>query len=495
METEYKSVSYSLYYIAIAILLWTAYGVVYRLYLHPLAHFPGPKLAISTYWYEFYYDVIKRGRYTWKLKELHEQYGPIIRINPNELHINDPGYYDEYSPGAIRRIEKPKAFADCFGPTTMGFATVSHELHRIRRSALNPYFSKRSIAEYAPVIQSVVDKFCTRLDEATRTGELVNLKYAYAAVSTDVINEYCYSRTYNAVLAPDFNIGFYESIMALSQLCHVFKQMPWFFALMHSLPGWFVKSYAAEIDKIRSEKSTMHLTSGHQTVFHALLNSDLPPAEKTSTRLGEEARGLVGAGTFTVAHTLRVITYHVLANPSIHQKLVAELETVAPSRSNPAPLAKLEKLPYFSAVILEGLRLAYGVSHRLGRASPDVALTFHGQTIPAGTTVTMSSVLIHDNPDIYPQPSVFNPDRWLADESQKRLQRYLVPFGKGTRMCAGLNLAYAEIYLALGSVFRRFDFEMVDVVRERDIDITHDFFNTSSSLESKGMNVRVLVRK
>lgn len=103
----------------------------------------------------------------------------------------------------------------------MGFATVSHELHKIRRAAINPYFSKRSIAEYSPVIQSVVDKFCTRLDEATRTGELVNLKYAYAAVSTDVINEYCYSRTLNAVLAPDFNIGFYESIMALSQLVHV----------------------------------------------------------------------------------------------------------------------------------------------------------------------------------------------------------------------------------------------------------------------------------
>lgn len=198
---------------------------------------------------------------------------------------------------------------------------------------------------------------------------------------------------------------------------------------------------------------------------------------------------------FASAHTLRVITYHVLANPSIHQKLVAELDAVAPSRSAPAPLATLEKLPYFSAVILEGLRLAYGVSHRLGRASPDVALNFHGQIIPAGTTVSMSSVLIHDNPDIYPQPSVFNPDRWLADESQKRLQRYLVPFGKGTRMCAGLNLAYAEIYLTLASVFRRFDFEMVDVVRERDIDITHDFFNTSSSLESKGMNVRVVERE
>lgn len=75
METELKSISYALCYTTITLLLWTAYGVVYRLYLHPLSHFPGPKFAICTYWYEFYYDVIKRGKYTWKLKELHEKYG------------------------------------------------------------------------------------------------------------------------------------------------------------------------------------------------------------------------------------------------------------------------------------------------------------------------------------------------------------------------------------------------------------------------------------
>lgn len=48
---------------------------VYRLYLSPLAKFPGPKLATLTLWYEFYYDVIERGRYTWKISELHKQYG------------------------------------------------------------------------------------------------------------------------------------------------------------------------------------------------------------------------------------------------------------------------------------------------------------------------------------------------------------------------------------------------------------------------------------
>lgn len=55
--------------------LYSCMLVIYRLYLSPLSKFPGPRLAAATLWYEFYYDVIKHGRYTWKLAELHAEYG------------------------------------------------------------------------------------------------------------------------------------------------------------------------------------------------------------------------------------------------------------------------------------------------------------------------------------------------------------------------------------------------------------------------------------
>ena len=48
---------------------------IYRAYFDSLSHIPGPKLAAATLWYEFYYDVVKMGRYTWKIGELHEKYG------------------------------------------------------------------------------------------------------------------------------------------------------------------------------------------------------------------------------------------------------------------------------------------------------------------------------------------------------------------------------------------------------------------------------------
>ncbi len=52
-----------------------AYGITWRLVFSPLAKFPGPKLAAVTLWYEFYYDVIKNGRYMWEIEKMHEKYG------------------------------------------------------------------------------------------------------------------------------------------------------------------------------------------------------------------------------------------------------------------------------------------------------------------------------------------------------------------------------------------------------------------------------------
>ena len=85
----------SLQVIGAVIAVYTLYGAIYRMYLSPVASFPGPRLAALTFWYEFYYDVIKHGRYTWKIGELHTLYGPIVRINPYEIHIIDPDFYDE----------------------------------------------------------------------------------------------------------------------------------------------------------------------------------------------------------------------------------------------------------------------------------------------------------------------------------------------------------------------------------------------------------------
>ena len=255
----------------------------------------------------------------------------------------------------------------------------------------------------------------------------------------------------------------------------------------------------AQITAIKAQIKHPSKSTSPETIFDAILASDAPPSDLTNVALCGEALIIIGAGTVTTASVLTVGTYHLLADPLILQKLTTELKQAIPDPSVATPLRELEQLPYLSAVISESLRREYGVSHRLQRVAPDRALQFNAWTIPPGTPVSMTSVLMHNNPEIFPAPHTFDPERWLkgnATSTQgngglQRLDRYLVSFGKGTRACAGINLAYAELYLAFANVFRRFEMELFETVRERDIELRHDLFVPYPSLQSPG--VRVLV--
>jgi cytochrome P450 len=247
----------------------------------------------------------------------------------------------------------------------------------------------------------------------------------------------------------------------------------------------------AQATAVVDGKYDSYQKSMHPTVFKELFDSDLPPEEITIERLAEEAQAVVGAGQVTTAHFLKMTSFHVLANPEILRKLKEELKSAMPIDGSLPPLSKLEQLPYLSAVILEGFRKSYGVTQRLPRVSPDAPLIYKDWVIPAGTPVGMTSIFMHDNPQYFPNPEMFDVDRWLKADSERRLEKYLVNFSKGTRSCLGMNLAKAEIFLTMAAVFHRFDMELFETDRS-DVEIVHDYFNPLPKDDSKG--VRVIIK-
>lgn len=110
----------------------------------------------------------------------------------------------------------------------------------------------------------------------------------------------------------------------------------------------------AQILAIKNGKNQGHKDVSHLTVFKELLDSDLPPEEKSVDRLFQDGFTLITAGMETTSYTLQIATLYVLYNQSIHQKLVKELLLAIPASANIPPLAELEKLPYLTAVITEG---------------------------------------------------------------------------------------------------------------------------------------------
>jgi len=83
-----------------------------------------------------------------------------------------------------------------------------------------------------------------------------------------------------------------------------------------------------------------------KTIFHALLESDLPPEEKLHSRLWQEGQVVIGAGADTTSNTLTVIHFHLLDNLDVLEKLKKELKDAMPDKFKPAELSVVEKLPY-----------------------------------------------------------------------------------------------------------------------------------------------------
>lgn len=108
--------------------------IVYRLFFHPLARFPGPKLVAASGLYEFYWDAIRQGQYFREIDKMHRKYGklslhrkslchianhdlsgPVVRIGPDEIHVNDPKFIPEVyaGPGNVR--DKYNFYTNQFG--------------------------------------------------------------------------------------------------------------------------------------------------------------------------------------------------------------------------------------------------------------------------------------------------------------------------------------------------------------------------------------------
>lgn len=246
------------------------------------------------------------------------------------------------------------------------------------------------------------------------------------------------------------------------------------------------------------------------TIFHHILDSDLPAHEKAIERLVHEAQSIVFAGSETTAWALSVSSFHITNDPQVLQKLRAELSKAMPYPAIPPTWSQVEQLPYLNAVIKEAVRLSYGLATRNPRLF-HTPIQYKDWIIPAGTPVSMTSVDVFHDESIFPEHRSFRPERWLDNPRTADglpLDRYFIGFGKGGRKCLGIkcvlstpyrlaresdkrSLAYAELHMALATVFRRFSFELYET-DVSDVEMARDCVLPMPKLGSNG--VRVIVR-
>ncbi|KAK0377483.1 hypothetical protein CLIM01_05145 [Colletotrichum limetticola] len=505
----------SLNVVAYFIVLYIAYHIAIALYnisaFHPLAHFPGPKIAAASYLYEAYFDWWLLGRYGKVIARMHEHYGPIVRINPDELHVSDPYFTDEIyaGPGRVRDKWQHQLNTGGAGPVSVtGFSTVNHEVHRMRKGALSKFFSRQQMLKLEGEVQEFAQ---LTADKMLRSAgkEPFDVKEAFNCFTADIISQYAFGEPMGFISQEGWEPNFATWVKSFFKSAYMMRhnalgrKMAQVMPMMADYLGEDIKSVMRQMNVVIPGYIKAALSNPENgRVFADLMESKtLPEEEKSLYRLSGEGFNFLLAGTETTAvrmgsFPLRATLLTIVTQPQTYARLMEQLHGLNPSNLK---WTELEQKPYLWAVIHESLRMMPGVSHRSARIAREEDLVYRTRDgkkewlIPRGTPVGMTSMINHWNEELFPNPGEFIPERWLIDgKPNHKLEKFLLAFGKGSRSCIGENLAYCEVYhmvamMALRVIPRSNLFETT----VEDISYDHDLIVVQTKKGSISVKIKI----
>lgn len=222
------------------------------------------------------------------------------------------------------------------------------------------------------------------------------------------------------------------------------------------------------------ERSKIGLETDRKDFFYYLLNARDPETGKgfSPQELWGESNLLIIAGSDTTSTALASSFFYLTHNPQTLQKLTAEIRSTFSSVEDIASGPALNACAYLRAVIDEGMRLSPPVGGILPREVLSGGIDIDGVHVPEGIVVGTPHYTLHHNPDYFPAPFTFRPERWIAEstpgvtkESVAIAQSAFCPFSVGPRGCIGKGLAYAELMESLARTVFMYDMRLAEGVR------------------------------
>ncbi|TID28319.1 hypothetical protein CANINC_002496 [Pichia inconspicua] len=475
---DLQSTALSLAVITITTLIY--YFIIYPLYFHPLAKVPGPKICALTEYYILYKSWNQeRNRY---INALHEKYGSIVRIGPNAVDISDITYQKDIYVGNYDKTGFYAQFVNYNEPNT--FSTTTKKEHIQSRRTSHKFYSKSTICSTG-VMNRVekVTKDTLKVLELS-SGETINAFIVFCDMAMDAVTSFSFgSDNYDSLLADPFGKGkeVVEDFSVQSSPMFWVTEMPEWFEWVASTEVYTASEKCLTFIERQFDKSLKFIgeteAKDEPTLLRVYFESGLKePIAKLKgfnvMRTKSEFFDHIAAGHVTTSTTLSYLFYELGKYPEMQRKLQAEIDGIENGGEiiDYATLDDEEGLPYFHAVLNETFRVHAAIPGQEPRVVPEKGLLFQGNEIcpmvkiPGGTTITMQPWSLHRVRSVFPDPEKFDPQRWIdaSPEQLKVMRAHLMQFGAGTRMCIGMNLAMAEIKLAVGNIMARYNIELDD---------------------------------
>jgi cytochrome P450 len=431
---------------AVFIMVYVVAEVVYRLYFHPLAKFPGPKLnAISPI--PSIISLLK-GRIPLETKQMHDRYGPVVRVTPTELSFNGAQAWEDIygHRQGLPNMHKDPIHVGSVDPipgvTTLTMADDAN--HSRQRRALAYPFSQKALAEQEYIVQGYVDMFIEKLGAKSDKESMVNLVDYLNYTTFDIIGDLAFGEPFGCLedeMFHDWVSLIFETIKvgALEQATRRFADAggPVQTFLLNRIP----KSLRAlrRSHLVRSREKVLRRLENKETDHRDFIWYILQQQKRHELKQDEiivNGALFIVAGSETTANLLSGLFARLIWNPDKYKKLVNEIRTTFKSEKELTSEA-LQKLPYFNACIEEGLRIHPPVPAGLLRTVPKGGSYIDGYWVAEGTSVAVTGWAASHNAQNFKDPDTFIPERWLDDAYASDNKKGMAPFSLGPRGCIG----------------------------------------------------------
>ncbi|KAK7982099.1 hypothetical protein PG988_004337 [Apiospora saccharicola] len=442
-------------------------GVIYNLYFHPLRNFPGPRLwAISRA--PWHYTNLK-GRITWRIRELHDQYGPVVRIAPDELSYTSSAAWKKIY--GQRSPEFPKALdGRGIAPTSIdgrpSLMTETQENHLRLRKAINPAFSERALREQEHYLQAHSTKLVKVLSEKSKQGP-VDMTTWYNLVAFDIVSDLAFGEP--AGFLDNADQPWIQVILNRATAIKYYQLAVWYgvFPLLNLLARGAMQARRNHI-KLTSEKleRRMNAKNPGKDFMSFILENDDPAVENLSKiELVMLSSNFIVAGSGTSAGGMSGLTYLLLRNPDKLERLKKEIRH-AFSTLEDITMVGTAKCKYLNACLEEGMRMYPPTPGSLPRIVPGKGQEIDGKWVKGGMAVAVNQFSAGTSELNFKRAREFHPERYLelppgsefANDDKAAAQ----PFSMGQRVCIGRSMAYAEMRLTMAKIMFSFDLELAE---------------------------------
>ncbi|KAK7941445.1 uncharacterized protein PG986_013832 [Apiospora aurea] len=427
--------------------------VMYRVYLSPLRHIPGPgPAAVTRFWYV---RRLLKGKINVDILAAHDQYGHFVRIAPNEVSVGHPDGPKKILLATLHKAEWYKIATFPDGRFFNTFAETNPKTKMELTRHIAPGYTMTNLLQAEQAIDSNIALLLDWLDRFANSGHPIKLGDYLRYATNDIVGDVLFSRPFgflkkgadiDGCLANNEVQIAYVSVMGFFRWVHVLL-------LANPVVTWLGMT-------AKKNPDGRYDVSAHW--FRMLAEN---PGRMQRHEIDSAAFNAISAATDTVAATIQAFMYFLVRHPEFRVRVQAEI-AAAGLEDRVVSYADAQGLRFLQACIKESLRLFGPVTMGFPRVAPKDGITIGDQTFPEGTILSVHPWVIHLSKEIWGEDArEFNPDRWMGDDVA-RLEKHFIPFSLGYGSCPGQNLGRIELSKLCATLIRSYDFRQVEPEQE-----------------------------